>query len=186
MNLVNEAIKGIREETVEYIVSRQVAYNEWCLNKLAEHDWDLNTAFPYPSSLSYRSRGEYVMQKNTHNFVQCRLTKQDKDRPYSYHINGPMYRVKDEENIKKLLDFTRHEANVDFDAYVIKLTKKIGLDTVESIVLDEKHRYLWDYSILHVTRKDGTKEVWKTMIITKTSKLGTVFNQWPTRKMKNV
>lgn len=183
MNLVAEAVKGVREETVNYIVNQEIAYIERLLKTLEENDNDIMKAFPYPKG--YESRGEYMSKKNVHNFVLSRLTKnRDEKTYYSRRMGDPYYRVRDEEAIAKHIEVTRRDANLDFDKYVIKLTKKIGLDDVESVKLDDVHRYLWNYSFLYVVRKNGEKETWKTQCIYKQSCLGTNFNQWPTRKMK--
>jgi hypothetical protein len=44
--------------------------------------------------------------------------------------------------------------------------------------------HIWGHSVLTVTLPNGTVERWKTQQIVNQSKLGLLFNQWPSRKMK--
>lgn len=65
-----------------------------------------------------------------------------------------------------------------FEAYVAKLTKKVGeCDAVEYTGA------LWNRSQLKVRKGDVT-EVWMTRVIVNVSSLGKLFNQWPTRKVR--
>jgi hypothetical protein len=73
-------------------------------------------------------------------------------------------------------------AAADYDAFVIKLVKKIG--EVKKAELHGNH--VWGYSTLIVTIPDGEVQAWKTQQIVNHSKLGKPFNQWPTRRMKKV
>ena len=41
----------------------------------------------------------------------------------------------------------------------------------------------WNYSLLEITTEEGNIEVWKTRMIINISKLGKMFNQFPTRKV---
>ena len=43
---------------------------------------------------------------------------------------------------------------------------------------------MWGYSVLTVTKEDGSVERWKTQQIMNISVLGLLFAQWPSRKMK--
>lgn len=71
-------------------------------------------------------------------------------------------------------------AAAQYDAFVAKLVKKVG--PVETAKLDGDH--VWGFSILTVSKVDGTIEHWKTQMIINVSKLGLMFNQWPTRQVK--
>lgn len=184
MNLVEAAIEPIKQETINYIVARFQRRIDWTLQQLADADWDLETAFPFPKS--NMGRNEYKEADGNRKFAQS-LTVADAERNESTgyrRMNSPWYRLRSQEAIDHKLKATAEMAAETFEAYAAKLTDKIGLDDVVSVELDEVHYHLWQYSFLHVTRKDGSKEKWKTQIITKVSCLGTVFNQWPTRKVK--
>lgn len=78
--------------------------------------------------------------------------------------------------------FVRHSmeaAAVQYDAFVVKLCTKIG--DCSSATLEGDH--VWGHSFLHVAKKDGATETWKTKQIVNTSKFGNMFNQWPSRKV---
>lgn len=82
----------------------------------------------------------------------------------------------------RFIKAAKEEANVSFDKYVAKMISKIG--DVDSAELSNVYaNNVWGYSILTVV-KDGVKTNWKTQQIINCSKLGNLFNQWPTRKMK--
>lgn len=80
----------------------------------------------------------------------------------------------------KFVQDARDNAAAQYEAFIGKLNSKIG--TVTSAKLNGNH--VWSHSILTVTKADGTTENWKTQTIINISKLGKVFNQYPTRKVK--
>jgi hypothetical protein len=65
-----------------------------------------------------------------------------------------------------------------YELWVAKLTGKVG--EVVSAEL-EISANVWGYSILKVTKPDGSIQRWKTQMIVNCSSLGKAFNQWPTR-----
>jgi hypothetical protein len=69
---------------------------------------------------------------------------------------------------------------MQYTAFIQKLEGKVGAHTAAA--LDGSH--VWGFSILTVTKADGTVEKWKTEQIINVSVLGKVFNQWPSRKVK--
>lgn len=80
--------------------------------------------------------------------------------------------------IERLVEESKVEAAVSFDAYVAKLTAKVGdcdAATVQGV--------LWSRSVLTVT-KGATVERWNTQQIVNFSVYGKAFNQWPTRLQK--
>lgn len=83
-----------------------------------------------------------------------------------------------EEGIERLVEEAGEEAAASFDAYVAKLTEKVG-QCDEAAVSGR----LWQESLL-IVRKGGNFERWKTQQILNFSVYGKAFNQWPTRKVK--
>jgi hypothetical protein len=83
-----------------------------------------------------------------------------------------------EAGIARLVADAEAQAGASFDGYVAKLTEKVGECDSAAVV-----GYLWQYSHLTVN-KGAVVEVWKTQQIVNVSVLGTLFNQWPTRKVK--
>lgn len=71
-------------------------------------------------------------------------------------------------------------ASMQYTAFIAKLENKIGAHTTATL----EGSHVWGYSILTVTLADGSIQCWKTQQIVNTSVLGTLFNQWPSRKVK--
>lgn len=84
-------------------------------------------------------------------------------------------------DVRKLAQYLKDEreaAGVSFDAYVAKLEGKVGQGVTAASI---EGRQLWQGSTLIVAKGD-TIERWHTQQIINCSVLGTLFNQWPTRK----
>ena len=80
-------------------------------------------------------------------------------------------------------DYANQEAQASgdsYDAWVYKLVQKIGKPVTQAQVSGDP----WTGSTISVTTNDGEQQTWNTKMILNTSKLGKVFNQFPTRKMK--
>lgn len=80
-------------------------------------------------------------------------------------------------------DYAEREARASgdsYDAWVYKLVQKIGKPVTSADVAGDP----WTGSTISVTTNDGEQQTWRTQMILNTSKLGKVFNQFPTRKMK--
>jgi hypothetical protein len=100
--------------------------------------------------------------------------------------------------VQMLLKRAREDASTQYDAFIAKLTKKV----VESLngepdEVELSGDHVWGYSFLKVqkhspkvTSGNGSMfwttliETWKTQQIINVSKLGTLYNQWPSRKVK--
>lgn len=96
-------------------------------------------------------------------------------------MNAPRFRERCEDGIARVMEEVRSMAAQSFDAYVAKLTVKIG-DGITSATTHQNN--VWFDSDLIVTRIDGTVETWNTKMITNYSVYGLAFNQFPTRKVK--
>lgn len=80
----------------------------------------------------------------------------------------------------RFIERAKEDAAAQYDKFVAKLESKIG--AVKSAQLEGNH--IWGYSFLTVEKADGEREIWKTQMIVNCSKLGNLFNQFPTRKVK--
>jgi len=128
-----------------------------------------------PRGDSFRdSRNTYLAKNAFYNVAVQVTARNDSGWPkYEQPVTGV-----NEEGIARLVAVARDEATASFDAYVAKLTSKVG--ACDSATVGGS---LWQYSILTVT-KGETVERWHTQQILNVSCLGTVFNQWPTRLLK--
>jgi hypothetical protein len=167
--LKGQAISRAETETHK-LVERYAA-------KLAEHGDDIRAAFPYPKSM-YHDRVQYRKLKASHDIAH-RITKDKPGSRYHGSMRDPHYRVIDPEQVEKFVQNARDFAAQQYDAFVMKLVGKVG--PVTEAKLHGTH--VWGYSDLSVRKPDGSVEIWRTQQIVNQSVLGTIFNQWPTRKI---
>lgn len=71
-------------------------------------------------------------------------------------------------------------ASEQYNLFIRKLETKVGDHLTAT--LDGDH--VWGYSTLTVGKADGSTEQWRTQQIVNVSVLGKLFNQWPSRKVK--
>jgi hypothetical protein len=140
--------------------------------ELAKHEHNMDKAAPYPKS--YGSEKEYWVMKGKRELFY-RLCDR---RPESHNYNAPNLVDVSDKLVAKFIKDTQDDAALQYDMFVRKLVSKIG--ACDSAELSGNH--VWGYSILDV-KKGDKEEAWKTQQIVNTSKLGKLFNQWPTRKM---
>ena len=76
-------------------------------------------------------------------------------------------------------------AALAFEAYVVKLALKVGLNVVHASAFSLGDD-LWHSSQLKAFTEDQAFTVWNTKTIVNCSKLGKLFFQFPTRKGKSV
>lgn len=145
--------------------------------QLKEAGNDLEKCAPYPSSLNYGSRGEYMakLAKYTLFHKLCR------SRASSRSMHDPNFADMDSNYKAKYIKEAREDAAFQYEAFIIKLDKKVG--PVSAALLEGNH--VWGYSFLTVRIPSDAVQIWKTQHILNVSKLGKVFNQFPTRQVKN-
>jgi hypothetical protein len=151
---------------------------------LAAADWKVNAVAPYPNSIRM-GRKEYMMAKGRRNFIDSLTTTRDEG---GKDINGIFIRYDQSEYtvracseaVERVVQNARKNAAAQYDAFVGKLVMKVGAH--DSATLTGSH--VWGFSTLTVARGPVT-ERWKTQMILNVSKLGKLFNQFPTRKVKS-
>lgn len=177
MNPIHTAVAPLKADAIvraEQEAQKIVAH---VAAQLAAHDFNLNATAPYPKT--YGSTRDYAVAKATHN-LYVSLTTVDEERNPRYGAAPAAYYVKMRNaRIARFIAQAQEDAAAQYDAFVAKLTHKIG--DCDSATLEGNH--VWGHSLLTVTKANVT-EKWKTRQIVNTSKLGRLFNQWPTRKVK--
>jgi hypothetical protein len=171
---VETAIAPLREEAIAKaeIKARELAARVYAQLELA--DWDLNVAAPRPRATMRRQA--YKEAASRFNLF-CSLTIPAKA---TRSINEPHIRLKSDEHLHNFVKQAKREAAAQYDAFVAKLTKKIGPTTAATL----EGSHVWGFSILTVTTAAGATQRWKTQQIVNVSSLGKLFNQWPSRLLK--
>lgn len=143
--------------------------------ELAVAGWNRNVVAPYPSSMS-ESKASYQQKVGKYKLV-CGLTVSEKG---SYRPGEPVIVSMSPDKGAKFIQGAKESAAEQYELYVAKLVGKVG--PVQSAAL--QGNAVWSLSYLKVVKENGEAETWKTRMILNVSKLGKIFNQWPTRKVK--
>lgn len=162
-----DAVKRAREYAERNIEKVRVA--------LAEHKGDRQSLAPYPNHRGL-SRSEYNTQLSYYYLVR-ELTISTRSGSRSHHDPDPA--MMSTEGMAKYIVKAEEAAEQQYTDFIIKLIAKIG-DCISATI---EGSHVWSYSILTVQKGEAT-ERWQTHMIINVSKLGLLFNQWPTRKIK--
>lgn len=171
---VGRAVEPIKTEAIERARKEAAARVERVIADIAANGWDLQIVAPYPNSWNL-SRNAYLEGKR----------KYDLYRAFVRHVAGvrgmkdPEIVVRADDKIAKFIEDCAEAAAVQYDMFAAKLVNKIGEHSDATIT----GSHVWGYSILTVTTPSGVQR-WKTQQIINVSKLGLLFNQWPSRKIK--
>lgn len=175
MNPIEKVVLPLKKDAMNRAEQFAKETIESVRERLAAVDNDLHIAAPYPSSSIARHQWEAAYRRYK---LFSSLTEW---RPNQIvRPNGTCYADVSEKLSAKFINDAREDAALKYDLYVAKLNKKIG--PVQDARLEGNH--VWSFSFLYVTTVANNKECWKTQTIINTSKLGKVFNQFPTRKVK--
>ncbi|MGV0982346.1 MAG: hypothetical protein ACOYB0_08300 [Polynucleobacter sp.] len=171
-NPIAVAVEPLRAAAVADAVKQTRAMIEQTWTAIEAANGNVNAAgYGYPRS----GRHDYFIQ-----LARCKLA-QSVTESTSSMMDAPV--IRDEARAESVLRRVAYDASIDFDAYVGKLTIKVGGEVAAAHLVGTTFA-VWDYSILEVTHADGSVDRWKTTRIINCSKLGRLFNQYPTRKMK--
>jgi len=168
------AVAPLRVEAETRAATDARAFIDSRLAILAQNDWDLDRAFPRGDSRR-DNRETYRAKTRRHEVVQSFTGATWITR----RLHEPNTRIRSPEREAKFIADAVANAVAQYDAFVAKLVGKIG--DCDSASLSGSH--VWGYSILKVTKAEAI-EHWKTTQIVNVSKLGLLFNQWPSRKVK--
>ena len=176
MTPIAQLVEPLREQSVAAALARLERICEAYLTELAQHNWNLDAAFPQPHGRM--SRAEYVTAQRERSFA-LNLCRYDETRPRRT-MRDPLYLAPSPALKDTLITQTTMAASDSFEAFVAKLNEKVGAHTAAEFELAGT----WSNSVIRVVLPDGTVQRWKTQCILNVSKLGLPFNQWPTRKLK--
>jgi len=172
---IAQVVEPLRESAKDRAEKFARQYVERLMAELEASGWDARIAAPYPSS-SRTTRSEYLAALSKYQMVR-KLTRWA-NHSVACIPSNPEIVVPHEESIEQFIQEARQDADAQYSVFIAKLEGKVGAHT--SAVLIGNH--VWDHSILTVETPAG-KQNWKTQQILNVSKLGKVFNQWPTRQV---
>jgi len=175
MNIVEKAVSHLKEEAVERATQNAVELIEKVLTELEAAGWDLKLVAPRAKNVY--DRKTYVSMNAKHTLYGSIATYTQTSRS----PRDPDIRKQCDVSEARFINIVREDAAAQYEAFVAKLTEKVG--EVSSATLEGNH--VWGYSFLTVETADGESQIWKTQMIINVSKLGKLFNQFPTRKVKN-
>lgn len=179
MKTIAEAVAPLREAAETAAVEKMTEHLEIAKRALEANGWDLEKVAPYPSSLNYSSRKDYMIKKARHDsfyYLTNEVTPRHRRAPGVGDI-----RTWNEERAANIIERAKKDAAFAYEAYVAKLVGKVGECVDAEMVYSSG---VWSNSNLKVTKVDGKVEIWNTKTIINVSVLGKMFNQWPTRLMK--
>ncbi len=147
------------------------------LTDFAANGWDLNQCAPYPRpNIGRTAYMEAIAKRNLYQLIAV----YDDAKPHRKPADPYFYKQSDKSE-ELFIARSVKDAVHSYELWVAKLTSKVG--EVVSAEL-EISANVWGYSILKVTKPDGSVQRWKTQMIVNCSSLGKAFNQWPTRLLK--
>ena len=183
--LIETQVKPLKDDAIEKAVEYAKETIDRVKQDLAKFDNDINVAAPYPSG-SGQSRSEYAQMVGRYKLFVS-LTKTDDDREQCPRHNTPRYVKICPTLRKRFIEHAKRDAAAQYDAFVAKLSGKAE-DASDAEIMEAGliGNHVWGHSHLVVKYSDGEELIWRTQMIMNVSKLGKVFNQWPSRKVKKV
>jgi len=175
-NHIAIAVEPLRAEAVERAHQHALATVENIRKRLSEANWDAKIVAPYPDGGMHDSIYQSMLSLYT---TVRKLTK--KNGTYTLYRDTPEIVKMDSKLISNFVKEAEDNADAQYTAFVNKLNEKVG--NCVSAALEGNH--VWGYSFLTIVKADGSTEIWKTQMIVNVSKLGKIFNQFPTRKSKS-
>lgn len=174
MNPIEAAVLPLKRDAEDRAEQYAKQTIESVRKELEANANDIHIVAPYPDSKQaglawHAAHAKYQMVSG--------ITVWRPDQTVRLH--GPCYVDLDAKLCAKFVQEAREDAADQYDKFVQKLNKKIG--PAKTARLEGNH--VWNYSHLFVETASGA-EIWKTQMIINQSKLGKVFNQFPTRKVK--
>lgn len=182
MTLVNDAniaalqnlLADYRAEYIERFVSAQREADLAMVEELAAVGGRTSALFP-PTLVRKELKQQQAARARLS--AICEFDQYAKDEQGA-PIRGGVYTYSSEKH-EAAMGAPRAAAEANFHAYVTKLADKVDGEITDAVVEGD----LWSGSTLTLT-VDGQVQTWKTKCIINRSALGTLFNQFPTRRAK--
>lgn len=173
-NPVQAAVEPLKSDAIARAEKEARAIVDRLAKQLADAGNDVAIVAPRPRTDI--GRNGYLEMRSKRDMFNRIVRYRDKYRSF----NGPQIADVCPELVERFVENSKRDAGLQYDAFVQKLVSKVGEATAAEIA----GNHVWSRSTLTVTHPDGTTTRWRTQMIVNVSKLGLLFNQWPTRKVK--
>ena len=170
-------IAVLNKHKAEYIEkAKEMAGQQYdqAMKQLAKHDWDIDKLAPAPNSKL--GRDAYKAAEANRSFYM-NLTDSGATTP-SFRVSS--IRKASPAKRASMIANAAEGAEASYLAWVTKMVDKIG----KSVESAEMTGSPWTGSKLSVKSHDGESQTWHTQMIINQSKYGTLFNQFPSRRLK--
>lgn len=168
------AVEPLRSQAVERAEKNAREIVDRVRQELEAAGYDLHVCAPYPAHNLHGAR--YYSALSTYKLFQSLCEwRRSSGSPYE-----PCFADVKAEKVAAFVKESKASAALQYDAFIVKLCEKIGACKAASIT----GSHVWGFSLLTVEKATG-RETWKTQQICNVSKLGKLFNQWPSRKVKS-
>lgn len=164
------AEKSTRQNIFEHLEVLKTVGND--LDKYAPHGMP-----PTAPRYSYEWDAQRIQENAANGLRSYILSFTNRVDVYS---NTPNVVAADLDHIEVLVQRAIRDAGLAFEAYVHKLNAKIGDKVLEATLTGSP----WHDSLLTVQTENKGTQYWNTKTIVNCSKLGKLFNQYPTRLAK--
>jgi len=137
---------------------------------LLKHGNDLDSILPYPEKGDSGTMRAISLARSFYLSICI----------YDPEMEDGNFLLLNDDKVEKEVGKVRRDAGFEFEAYVAKLNTKINAKADKAVLEGNP----WFGSHLTVYIKDREPQVWHTKMIVNRSKLGKLFNQFPTRLVK--
>lgn len=159
VNAIEAAVLPLKKDAIERAKQYAAEVAAKIAAELAQHGLDVCAPYPQAWKAPTATTDQYRAAKRKYDLYRSLQTEKGR---------------------AAFIQAAQDNAAAQYDMFVAKLNSKIG--PVVLATLEGNH--VWSHSFLTVETAAGELQIWKTQTIINVSKLGTVFNQFPTRKVK--
>lgn len=169
---IREAIEPMKQDAIQRATDEAQKVIKRVKKLLQDNDMNATKAAPYPKMGTRDPEyGKYLLVR--------KITKADRST-----YGKDEFRQFSQEAEARFIEESREAAALEYEGFVLKMIEKITkFGNISSATIDGNH--VWGYSHLTVELESGETQVWRTQMIINVSKLGKLFNQFPSRKVKN-
>jgi hypothetical protein len=176
--IIADATHPLKEAALARTLEKSEDFVAWVKARLEHHGFDPYAIVPNVPTIPYNSAKPWEIKDNR----EKRADADNRRAMYTQFLqrSGDKYSWS-QELADRYVEMCLASTAAHYDSYVSKMNDKIKNPVSASFrwVGD-----VWGHSELIIQLADGSTEVWKTQTIVNCSKLGKLFNQWPSRRVK--